>query len=94
MKFTYAQQSPQVFIGKADVYNLQEEFESLKDAVSATLGDAQHKTYDVQQLTAASPTAPTTAPTTAFVSSKISAMTPAKTVGNNGLAEVQYVFES
>ncbi len=58
---------------------LQEEFESLKEAVSSSLGDAQHKFHDTAAIS----------PNITISSGKFSAATPC---ANNicGLAEVQY----
>jgi hypothetical protein len=68
---------------------LQEEFESLQDAVSGALGDAQHNNHDVQHLTSMFPTS--------IASSKISVLAPcANNTFNDasGLAEVHSGFQS
>jgi hypothetical protein len=70
---------------------LQEEFESLKDALSAVLGEAQQKNHDIQHPTAASPTSPIIP----VASKNMSLMIPCtNNVCNDGLAEVLPDFES
>jgi hypothetical protein len=61
---------------------MQEVFESLKEVTSAVLGEAQHKSHNITNQSANSPTA-------AVTGSKVSCMTTCSiNTHDNGLAEV------